>query len=315
VAELPPACQQWLADHHGVITTGVLRDHHVGRETLYRLLDARVLRCEAKGVYITTSTPRTVLQRCAVLSAAHRGGFVTGPTAGAILGLRRMPPTSELHFSVRHGNRLPPRVGVHYRQSTSIRPSDRVARLDGITIASGARLAFDLAADLRQLDHLSVIEQLLHQRMVTTDQLVAIERRLGHPARPGSGVFLRTLRSLGGARPSQSHPEVVVLEALRRRGVPVERQVAVVLGNGSRLHVDLGVEAARWGVELDIHPEHRSVDGSANDARRRRQLHLRAWQVETVTEPDLADMDALVVHLVELYRARCLELDADPRVS
>jgi len=315
MAELSPACQHWLAEHHGVITATVLRQHHVGRETLYRLLDAGILSCEGRGVYVSTSAVRTVQQRCVVLSAAHRSGFVTGPTAGATLQLRRMPRTSALHFCIRHGNRLPQCAGVHFRQSTSIGPPDRVLRGDGIAIASPLRLAFDLAADLNQLDHLSVTEQLLERRLVTVEQLMAIERRLGHPARPGSGVFLRTLHALGRTAPVQSHPELVVLDALRRREVPVDRQVRVRLSNGAAVHVDLGVEAVRWGVELDIHPEHRSVEGAAVDARRRRDLHLRGWQVETVTEPDLADLEALVDHLAALYRLRCTDVDVHRRVA
>ena len=297
-----------------MITSTVLRQHHVGRETLYRLLDAHVLRGDGKGIYVSTASPCTVLQRCVVLSASHRSGFVTGPTAGTILGLRRMPRTSALHYSIRHGNRLPRCAGVQFRQSTAIGSTDRIVRLDGVTIASATRLAFDLAADLDQLDHLSVLEQLLDRGLVSTEQLVAIERRLGHPARPGSGVFLRSLHRLGGSGTSQSHSEVVLLDALRRRNVPVERQVAVPVGGGRELHVDLGVAAVRWGIELDLHPEHRSYDGSANDARRYRDLHLRSWQIEPVTEPDLYDAEALAEHLAALYHARCADVADHPRV-
>jgi len=316
MAELPQITQRWLADHHGVVTTAMLRQHDVGRATINRLVEAGTLHRTARGVFVIASAKTTVEQRCAVLCAAHPGGFVTGPTAGGFAALRRMPRASAIHFSIRHGVHLPVVQGVRFRQSTVIWAIDRAARADGIVVASWPRLAFDLAADLQVLDHLSVVEQLLHERRVRPDELAAIGRRLVHPARPGSAVFERTMQLLGDPAPNQSHPEVVVAQALRRRGVPIEHQARVIRSSsGLAFHIDLGVSEVRWGVELDIHPEHRTLDGLANDARRRREMHLMAWQIETVTELDLVDGDGLADHLAALYRARCRELARRPSVS
>ncbi len=315
MADLPPITQRWLADHHGVITTARLKHHGVGRTTIVRLVDAGALHRVAKGVFVAASAPQTVEQRCAVLCAAHSSGFITGPTAGVLAGLRRMPRSASLHLSVRHGMHLPPLTGVRLRQTTMVWEVDRMRRKDGIIVASWPRLAFDLAADLRQLDHLSVVEQLLHEGRVEGAELVAIERRLGHPARPGSGVFKRTLESLPSAGASQSHPEVIVAAALRRRGIPIEQQARVIRSsNGLAFHIDLAVPSARWGIELDIHPEHRTLDGLANDARRRREMHLVVWQIETVSELDLANLESLADELAQLYAARVREL-ARPSVS
>ncbi len=60
----------------------------------------------------------------------------------------------------------------------------------------------------------------------------------------------------------------------------------------------------RWGVELDIHPEHRTVDGFGNDARRRTEMHMVGWQIETVTEVDMADVDRITDELVAAYHVR-----------
>jgi hypothetical protein len=304
MSELPRGCLEWLAAHHGVIDATTLRTHEVGRSTLHRLLDAEVLRHAAKSAFVIAAAPATFEQRCAIQCAAHPRGFVTGPTAGVLAGLRRMPRTAPLHVAVRHGRHLPPTPGVVWRQTTAITKADRTER-GGITVATWSRLAFDLAADLSRLDHLSVVSQLLHDRRVTIDELVAIDSRLGHPARPGSGRFRRTLDAVAGVAPNDSHPEVVLADALRRRDVPVEQQSRVILDrDGQRLHVDLAVRAARWGVELDIHPEHRSLEGHAADARRRRDMHRQAWQIETVSEHDMGDPERLADELAELYRSR-----------
>jgi hypothetical protein len=307
VPDLTPAAQRWLADHHGVITSACLRACGVRRSTIERLGAAGALRSIRRGVFVIASTPVTIEQRCAVLCATHPSGFVTGPTAGLLAGLRRMPRTASLHFAVRHGQHHHHlAAGVHFRQTTALISSHRVLRQDGIAVASPARLAFDLAADLSALDHLSVLQQLLHERKVTVDDLIAVERRLGHPARPGSGLFRRNLDRLYGSAPNESHHELLLAEALRTRGIPVENQSRVVrLSSGRTARVDLAVPAVRWGIELDIHPEHRTFEGQANDARRVRDLHLLEWQVEPVTEDDMANVPALADQLVELYRARC----------
>ncbi|MET0146046.1 MAG: hypothetical protein ABW328_14890 [Ilumatobacteraceae bacterium] len=312
MADLTPAAQRWLATHHGVITTATLQSLDVGKQTRRRLVAAGVLRAVDRGIFVISTASSTFEQRCAVMCATHPSGFVTGPSGGMLLGLRRMPRTTTIHFAVRHGLHLTTIAGVRHRQTTAIGPADRAVRADGIVVAAPVRLAFDLAADLRPLDHLSVLEQLLQLGTVTHAELSAIDRRLGHPARPGSGQFRRTLLRLGTAA-ADSHPEVLLADALERRGVPIERQSRVLaFANGRSARIDLAVPAVRWGVELDIHPEHRSVEGHAQDAGRVRHLHRVGWQIEQVAERDMLDVEGLADELATLYRERAIAVGSDP---
>jgi hypothetical protein len=305
MSDLTPAANRWLNHHHGVITSAELSRCGVARATISRLVAAGVLRRAHKGVFVIASSPPSVEQRCVALCRAHPTGFVTGPTAGVMLGLRRMPKRAPLHFAVRHGLRLDAEPGVHFRQTTVLRTAHRTDRGNGIMTASYARLAFDLAADLRPLDHLSVLQQLLHERRVSVGELVAMEKRLGHPARRGSGLFARNLQLLEGTVPNESHPEVELADALRARGIPIEHQTRLVRASNGRIaRVDLAVPAIRWGIELDIHPEHRTFEGHASDATRTRDLHLLDWQIEPVTEVDMRRVEALADELCDLYHAR-----------
>jgi hypothetical protein len=314
--ELTPAAMEWLADHHGVITSAVLRCSGVGRSTTDRLVRANMLRVAHKGVFVLAATKPTLEQRCVVLCLAHPAGFVTGPTAGVLSNLRRMPRTSALHYACRHGVHLPTEIGVVFRQTRALSPSDRWTRADGITIAAPRRLAFDLSIDLAPLDHVSVLQQLLDRGLVTSTELVATGRRLCHPARPGSSRFRESLSRLDGRSPADSHPEVVLADALRQRSVPVEQQSRVVPAVGGWLvHVDLAVPDIKWGIELDIHPEHRSIEGHAGDARRYRSLHLVEWQIEPVSEQDMIDVGALADELTTLYHARCRQVAGHRSVS
>ena len=136
MSDLTAEAMEWLATHHNVIVTPMLRACGVSRTTCDRLVRAGVLRNPLKGVFALASAPLTLEHRCAVLCAGHPGGFITGPTAGALEGLRRMPRSSALHYAVRHGTHLLDEPGVHFRQTTKLLASHYRRRADGIVIAT-----------------------------------------------------------------------------------------------------------------------------------------------------------------------------------
>ena len=137
------AAARWLGDHHGVASAAELRALGLGRKAVDRLCAVGVLSRVARGVYVLTTARPTLEHRCRLLCCLHPGGFVTGPTAAILGGLRRQPTLSVLHFSVLHGVHLHRVDGVRFRQTTKLRPSDRRVREDGIVVASWPRLSFD----------------------------------------------------------------------------------------------------------------------------------------------------------------------------
>lgn len=291
---------------HGNATGPMLSQAGIGRNSRRRLIENGILEVVHHRVYRIASAPLSLESRCAALCLAYRGSFITGPTGGQLLGLRRMGRDGTVHISVPHGRNIGPLEGVKLRQTTVVEPWHVHHRDDGISIASPARLAFDLAADLTAIDHASVVEQLLHDRSCSVAALGAIGRRLVHPGRPGSAMFVATManRITGGAL--ESHPEVMLATALRERGIPVVAQVDWLrLPNGKRIRIDLAVPDIRWGIEVDAHGDHFLLEGGTRDRRRDRQCHLIGWQVERVTPIDLADLGFLCDELMALYEARC----------
>ena len=116
---------------------------------------------------------------------------------------------------------------------------------------------------------------------------------------------MRSLVERGDRPAAESHPEIVLGDALRAHGVPVVPQLSsLVLPNGSKIRIDLAVPAIRWAIEIDVHPDHLLLEGTTRDKRRDRQCHLIGWQVERVTEVDLLDLSGLVDELVDLYQVR-----------
>ncbi len=309
---LNPQAMAVLREHHGVATLKMLRDAGVGRVAVDRLIEHGVLTQHLERVVRIASTPETEESRCAELCLAFPRAFITGPTAGRLTKLRRMGPPDNVHLSVPHGSNIGPINGVNLRQTTKIHVSDvQAVRRDGIRLASAPRLAFDLAADLVQRDHASIVEQILHERRCTWTTLLRTARRLAHPLRPGSAVMAMTIAERAQRTPAESHGEVQLGTELRKIGVPVEPQLVWLdLPNGSRARVDLSVSAIRWGIEVDLHPDHLLRWGTTKDKRRDRQCHLIGWEIERVTDLDLLDLDGLLAELKALYVARVVSVGA-----
>ncbi len=315
MAHLTADAMSWLSSHHGIITTEQLGRTGVSRRTTSTLVEAGVLVREARGVFRIASSPLTLDSRCVIASVTHPTGFVTGPTGGRLLGLRRMGSKPGVHFSVAHGIEFD-QPGIILRQSTIIERTDVHHRADGINAASPWRLAFDLAADLSDVDHASVVEQLLHDRRCGLSALVLTARRLAHPARPGSKRFLDTLSGRVPGGPLESHPEVELARLLRARGVPVVAQTTWLdLPNGKRARLDLSVPEIRWGIEVDVHPDHLLLDGTTRDRRRDRQAHQLDWQIDRVTGLDLLMMDELLDELDAIHLARRTQILDRVRVA
>lgn len=309
-----------LHDNTGMITVEQLDKCGISRRLRQHLVTIGALITMHRGVYRIASQPLTLEARCAALSLFLPDGYVTGPTGGKLFVLRRMPtfmtkpskeskekPLEIIHYAVPHGSKIVI-PGVKIRQTTIIEPTDVFERGDGIRLASPWRLAFDLSVDLSELDHKSVVEQILAMNLCTMVTLAETARRLVHPARPGSREFVRTLMNRIPGGPLESHAEVRIATALQGRGIPIVAQATwLQLPNGRRVRLDMSVPDVRWGVEVDIHPDH-FLDCGTADRRRDRQCHLIGWEVDRVTAIDMLDFDGIIDELVELYHARVDEL-------
>lgn len=307
--QLTPAALRVLHQQHNLISTEQLRQVGVGRAHRERLVEEGVLEHVGHSVFGVPGCEPTLERRCLALSMQHPASYITGPTAGRLVGLRRMPRLAEISLGARHGSKVIVPPGVRLRQTTQL-PEHHLRRLEnGIVVAAWPRLAFDLSADLSRLDLVSVIDQMIHEGRTDMHELVATAELLCARGRAGSVQFARVLRERGGRAPLESHPEVRVFDGLVRRGVPVVAQVRhLELPDGSRIRIDMAVDAVRWAVEVDVHPAHVELPGTTRDKRRDRQLHLIDWQVERVTPLDLLDLRRLLDELVSLYRARSAAL-------
>ncbi len=277
MADLPTLSARWLADHHGVITrASAPRRTASVAATRQRLVGAGVLRCVGQGRLRDrdrSGHPRTALR--GAVAPLIRGGFVTGPTAGMLAGLRRMPRASALHFSIHHGVHVTQDTGIRFRQTTVIWAIDRHVR------RRRHRRRFVATARLRPRRRppptRSRVGRPAAAARAASDRATSSWPSIGGSdirRGPGQACFAGRCRRSASA-PNESHPG-----GRPRRCAPSTprcrsstRQRWSGPSSGRTARIDLAVPAIRWGVELDIHPEHRTFDGHARDARRRRDMH------------------------------------------
>ena len=265
--------------HHGVATTSDLRHIGLGRRATERLVELGVLRrVDVASTRSTTDTTkaRSPLSHAVLLTP---GRLVTGPLPpcwpdSATASHRR---TSLLAPPWAHPDPMP---GV---RSGSRRRSHRTTEwldADGIVATAGAVWARSRRRPVRTRP--PVGDPPVARQAARTSERA---RGSGPSAVPSGAARQHDLPASLleiGAGVHDSHREVQLGDALLRRGVQIEAQVEVDLGDRPRAIWTSPSSAVRWGVELDIHPEHRSVDGDHGDARRVRSLHVRGWQVELV---------------------------------
>ena len=305
MSHLTSAALQRFARQFGVASAATLEQDGVGANTRRRLVRVGLLESVHKGVYRVAAVADTIESKCLALCLAHPAGYISGPTAGRLSGLRRMPPAESIHFVVPHGYHLEGIDGVVIHQSRSIMAGDVTRRCDGMAIASPQRLILDLASTLTVEDLTSVIEQTLHERRCSYFSLVWFVRRLAHPRRPGSFALARLLVQRGDVRALESHPEVRLESALKKRGIPVLRQHWLLELPGDRpIRIDLSIPDIRWAIEIDVHPDHLFLRGTTRDKQRDRRCHQIGWQVDRVTELDMIDVERIADELRAIYVVR-----------
>jgi very-short-patch-repair endonuclease len=295
----------WLASHQGVVARTKLEEFGFKDGSIRTLLDAGRIVAFHPGVYLSTSVPRTELQRVAALGVAA-DGVISHTSAGRIWDFRKLVQYNDLHVTITHGRRVRTHEGIVH-QSTHLPADDLVERDDGIVVTSPPRTVFDLAAICPADDLESISEQALDREMFIIPTLHAVGRRLAGPGRDGSANFATVLaRRETWRRPVQSDLELKLATALEQAGVaPLERQWKITLPDGSDIHADLAVPERRFLIEVDHVTWHGGRLENMYDRWRDRQCHLLGWHTERVPDTDISDhLARTVAELAELFRAQ-----------
>jgi very-short-patch-repair endonuclease len=163
--------------------------------------------------------------------------------------------------------------------------------VDGIPATTPARTLFDLCS-IKEYGFGMIelaFENGLRRGLFTTGEIAALERRLSRPGRAG-GPTLRRLLAMRGPnqRATDSDPETLLRQALRRRGLP-EPVVQFEVWNGDLFvaRPDAAYPEAKVAIEYDSEEYHSGREARRRDRSRRHRLLTLGWITVDVGADDL----------------------------
>jgi very-short-patch-repair endonuclease len=278
----------WLAGHHGVAAIADLDRLGVTPKQRRLALRSGQLKTDVYGVYRLAGAPRTAEQAAALACAAGPDVVVSHVSAGRRWGFRRLGPDARLHVVIAGQNhRRLPDVVIH--RSHRLEPVDVVEGPDGIRFTSPPRSVFDLASVVSDEQLESIIEQVLHDGLVTIPTLFATARRLRQRGRNGSARFGRVIESRPAwLRPVDSDLELRVERAVIEAGLPRPlRQHPVWLPSGEMFRLDFYWPDEREALEVDHVTWHGGKLDLTADKRRDRLMRRLGIHTTRVTDEDV----------------------------
>jgi hypothetical protein len=308
-----PEILTFLSTHHWVASVEQLRDLDVTKSALEQARRRGSVISPVQGV-VTLPGVELTLEGRALLAqlAAGREAFVSGPTAGALRGLRAMP-TRIVEITIKQTRRLLLPDGCRLVRASWIDEArDVEVRDDGIRLASPLRMLFGLAAQFSQHRFERAAEDVWHKGLVTPEQAWDYLDEIRRSGRTGVRRMNLWLEKTGAReRPSQSGLELDLIDLVEAAGLPEpDRQHALRLPSGETIHLDLAWPDIRLAVEPGHSWWHGGDLGQRRDQARDRACGALGWLVLRFDEHALADRAAVIRELQAVYRRRSQEFQA-----
>ena len=293
--------QFWVADVGQLVAAGL------SPRTIARARRAGVLVAVLPGVVRLAGAPETFRSQAMALQL-HAGepSFLSGPTAGRLLGLRGMP-RNPIQITVPESRRMVLPPWARQVRTSWIDPElDIVERPDGLRVAAPLRMLFGLAGQFSQRFLERAAEDAWHRGLVRPDDAAVYLAAVRRSGRGGVARFEAWLERVEASRrPSQSGFELDVLDAIREAGLPEPaRQHELALPTGEIVHLDLAWPEIRLGVEPGHSWWHGGDLGQRRDQARDRACDAVGWRIVRFDEQDQRDLPAVGRELAAIYRAR-----------
>ena len=303
---------QRAAMRHGVLSVDDLL-HEFGRTraSISRARRAGLIIDMMPGVVRLVSSTDTFLGRCHALQLRFGDvGFLSGWTAGRLMGLRAMR-REPVFLTVRHGVRRasPPWATMHLTRWFDD-DVERWLHTDGLITASPMRTLWSLAAEFNQHRFERAAEDAWHLGLITPAEAATYLER--HRCRGKDGVLRLEgwlERAAGHERPAQSNLERHFLHALERRSLPPpERQHPLELPTGEIVHLDIAWPSIRLAIEPGASWWHGGDLAMRRDQARDRACGEVGWYIVRFDESVTGDIEGAVGEVARIYHRRRADL-------
>jgi hypothetical protein len=173
-------------------------------------------------------------------------------------------------------------------ESNAFEPVDHGV-VEGIPVASVPRTLLDLGAVARPLTVDMAIDNALRRELVSLAELQKTLARLGRSGRNGAGVLRSVLEARGVRVPTDSEMESLLLDVLKRHGLPEPDVQFVVLSDRGEFlgQVDAAYAEIKFAIEYESYEHHVGKAALVRDSARRNKLVAAGWTVVTATAVDL----------------------------
>ena len=240
------------------------------------------------GVYAPPDVEPSAIQRAvAAWLWSRRRGVVAGLSASAVLGTKWINGLVAAEL-VHHNRRAPQMLTVHSDELSL----GETMEVDGMTVTTPARTAFDLGRRLNLKDAVKRIDALMN---ATQLKVVEIESVIeGHPGVRGLGKLRKTLSLVDGG--AESPYESLTRLMLVGAGLPhPQTQLPVFDEFGFVVaYLDMGWPEYRVGVEFDGAQHWTDARQRSRDVERLADLEALGWTIIHVSS-DMLRTSAVVV--------------------
>lgn len=276
------------AEHHGLINLAEFQDSKSDRNSVRKARRSGALIPVHQGVCHFAGVPITWEAR--VLAACWAGGARAVASHRCAAALHELPGGDRDTVEVtcpRWRRTQTDGLIVHENKQWTSRD---VTAVNGIPITTPALTLLHLAALVSLSELERAVENALRRHLTTLAELDDLLRRYARRGRPG----IRNLRMLVRARmdtqakPTDSSPEVSMLQLIRRHGLPEPVRQFQVMHQGRKIgRVDLAYPDARIAIEYDSDEFHTGRVASEHDSRRRHTMIAAGWLPITAIKTDL----------------------------
>lgn len=244
-----------------------------------------------RGVYLVGAAPPSWEQSAMAATLAVDDCWISHGSAAKLLGFRHAPQVGGIEVVSPYGRHrdLP---GIVSHRSRILVAAD-VTRHKLIPVTSVARTIVECSGRLDVKRTGKLIDDAMRADPLALERTRACFARLAG----GGRRRLRAVRGALSARlpgydPGESDPELLVLRAIIRAGLPMPEQQHRVTIGGKRFRIDLAYPEWKIAIELASWAWHRGRESFDDDRARAADLVAEGWRVLEVTdrhtEPDIA---------------------------